>query len=221
MKLFEFKVKAVIFDMDGVITDTMPYHFRAWKKIFGRAGISATKCAIYLREGQPGRVTIKEISREQGVPYDEAKARKMLAAKERLFKRTVRRRFVAGSRGFLHYLKREGFRLALVTGTARHEVHHLMPDRLLKMFDAIVTGTDVRHGKPHPEPYLKALKKLGLPASQAVVIENAPFGVHAAKRAGLRCLAVETSLPRKYLQDAQAVFPSFRELRRKARFFVS
>ena len=214
----KLNVKAVIFDMDGVITDTMPFHLRAWKRVYTREGISATHCEIYLREGQPGMTTVKEMFQERGIPFDRGRIKKILDAKEKLFKKIVKRRFIPGARPLIHFLKKRGFKLALVTGTARHEVTKILPKGLLEAFDITVTGDEVKRGKPHPEPYLTALKKLGLRACDAVVIENAPFGIHSARRARLLCFALETSLSRRYLKDADRVFPSFKELRKRVRF---
>lgn len=212
------KVKAVIFDMDGVITDTMPYHFRAWRKIYAQEGIRVTECEIYLREGQPGNKTIAEILSEHGIPFDRKKAKKVLTAKEKLFKEIVRKRFVRGAKGFLRYLCHQGVPIALVTGTARHEAEKILPKAFLKRFAVSVTGDEVRHGKPHPEPYRVALKKLKLRPKDVIVIENAPFGIHSAKKAGLRCIALETSLSRAYLKDADFIFSSYRDLRRHLKF---
>lgn len=218
--MYKFKVKAVIFDMDGVITNTMPAHFRAWKKIFKREGLNATKCEIYLREGQPGNITIKEIFREHGLPFDVRKTKPILAKKEKLFKKIVRTRFIPGARSLLHFLKNRGFQLALVTGTSRHEVRRILPKHVFNLFSVTVTGDEVKRGKPNPEPYLVALKKLNMKPREVVVIENAPFGIRSAKRAHLTCLALETSLPgrqaglpKTYLKDADFVFSSFKNLR--------
>jgi len=109
-------------------------------------------------------------------------------------------------------------RLALVTGTSRHELYQILPTSLRDLFSVIVTGSDVKHGKPHPEPYLKSLKGLKIKASAAVVIENAPFGIRSAKQAGLKCIALETSLPKKYLSEADAIFPSIKELQSNVLF---
>ncbi len=212
------KIKAVIFDMDGVITDTMPYHYRAWKKILKDEGIKTSECEIYMREGQPGNITIKEIFGEHGVAYDDYRAKAALAKKEKLFKKIVKRRFIRGARPFIHLLKYEGFKLALVTGTARHEVRRIMPGALLGLFDVTVTGDEVRHGKPHPEPYNIAIKKLGITPRDAVVIENAPFGIQSAKRAKLTCLALQTSLSKRYLLGADHSFTSFKNLNEKTLF---
>ena len=91
----------------------------------------------------------------------------------------------------------------------------ILPKYLRDLFSVIVTGDDVKRGKPHPEPYLKALKKLKLKAKDVVVIENAPFGIDSARRARLMCLALSTSLPKTYLKDADFIFPSFKALRSK------
>ncbi len=215
-----FYIRAVVFDMDGVITDTMTYHMRAWKAIFARHGVQVSKYNIYKREGQKGINSVEEIFNEHGKSFDLAEGKRILLEKEELFKRIVKKKFIAGSRAFLKMLKRRGFKLALVTGTARHEVHKILPEEIFNLFDAVVCGCDVRNGKPHPEPYLTSLKKLGLKAHEALVVENAPFGVESAKAAGLKCLAIETSLPKKYLKKADHVFHSFKLLKSQSEFHL-
>ena len=220
MRQISYKVKAVIFDMDGVITDTMPFHFRVWKKVFAEQGLQVNECEIYMREGQPGLVTIEEIFKQHKRIFSSQEARAILARKEKMFKAIVHRRFIPGANNLLNFLKKRGIRLALVTGTARPEAKRIMSKALLGLFSVTVTGDEVRKGKPHPEPYLVALKKLKMKPSQALVIENAPFGIQSAKRAKLICLAVETSLPKSYLKEADHVFPSLHALRKKVRFIA-
>lgn len=221
MKRVCIKVKVVIFDMDGVITNTMPEHFLAWKKVLSEEGVAISKQEIYLREGQPGNITVRELFQEEGLSLSESKARDILFRKEKLFKKIVKCRFVPGSRGFLRFLKRNGFVLGLVTGTAGHEVERILPKDLLKFFSVIVTGCQVKKGKPDPEPYLKALEKLKISPSEAVVIENAPFGILSAKRARLKCLALETSLPKSYLKKADLISHGYGDLRRRVVFELS
>lgn len=208
----QLTIKAIIFDMDGVITDTMPYHFRVWRDVFRSKGIHVTHEDIYTREGQKGIDSLREIFKEHGHPFIESQARLLLRQKEEVFKRVFKRRFITGSRSFIRLMASRGFKLALVTGTSRHEAVKLLPSDLFGRFEATVCGCDVQNGKPHPEPYLKALHKLDLRPSEALVIENAPFGIRSAKAAGLRCVALETSLPKEYLAKADFVFSGFKEL---------
>lgn len=212
MAKLRLSVHAVILDMDGVITNTMPDHYRCWKVILDKIGIPVTRHDVYCREGQRGIHSVMELAAQYGIPINAGRAHEILKAKETCFKKILRVRFIPGVRTFLKRLHKNNFRLALVTGTSRHEMYRILPASLRQLFSVIITGSDVRRGKPHPEPYLQSLKKLGLKANEAVVIENAPFGVQSAKRAGLQCLAIETSLPRKYLKEADAVFGSVKEL---------
>jgi len=198
--------------MDGVITNTMPYHFDAWLSVFKSAGIKVSCYDVYEREGQDGFTTIKELFRKHKIAFSVDKAKRLLRRKEELFKKTVKIRFIKGSRPFIRKLKSRGLRLGLVTGTSRHEMEKILPLSLRRFFEVIVTGDEVWKGKPHPEPFLKAVKALRLKPQEIMVIENAPFGIRSAKNAGLFCAALETSLPKKYLLAADIIFSSFKEL---------
>jgi beta-phosphoglucomutase len=204
--------------MDGVITDTMPYHLRAWRSVFASEGITASHEDIYKREGQKGIDSVREVFAEKEKHYSDAIGKKLLLEKEMLFKQIFKRKFIVGSRMFIKRARVRGFKLALVTGTSRHEAQKLLPKELWDCFDVTVCGCDVQNGKPHPEPYLKALTKLNVNPTQAVVFENAPFGIRSAKAAGLFCLALETSLPASYLKNADAIFPSFKAIESKVKF---
>jgi len=216
-----FSVKTIIFDMDGVITNTMPDHFHAWKVILAKENIPISHYDIYSREGQPGLQSVREFFAEQNRTFDINKAKQILLDKENYFKKILKMRYITGARRFIRHLHAQGFTLALVTGTARHELDRMLPESIQKLFTVKVTGNDVKHGKPHPEPFLRALKQLKMKSKDGVVIENAPFGIQAAKAAGLQCLAVETSLPRKHLRQADAVFKTIKELEEKVKFIVN
>jgi beta-phosphoglucomutase len=207
------RVACVIFDMDGVITNTMPYHYEAWRQVYHNHGISISFEDIYKREGQPGIRSVQEILCEKGITKSDEDMRRMLTEKEAHFKSIVEQRFIDGSLDWLRDLHGQGFRLALVTGTAEHEMKTMLPGPVQSCFDVIVTGDQVTHGKPHPDPYLNALEARGMTADQAVVIVNAPFGIAAAKAAGILCVALETSLDQDHLQEADFCFRSIDELR--------
>jgi len=204
--------------MDGVITDTMPYHYKAWNIVFSKAKVKMSRLDIYSREGQSSAPCVKEIFALNGKTISDQEVKQILAQKERIFKKIFKLRFIAGSRAFIRRLYSQGFRIGLVTGTARHELLEILPKDLRNLFDAIVTGDEVKNGKPHPEPYRKALKMLQCKKTDAVVIENAPLGIQSAKAAGLKCLAIETSLPKKYLKQADHIFHSFKHLKSRVCF---
>lgn len=215
---FTITVKAVIFDMDGVITNTMPDHFHAWKTVLRDEGLHVTHHDIYSREGQQGLQSLQEIGKVYDRFFSHQHALRILNAKEEFFKSIARTRFIPGARSVIRRLHRQGFRLAIVTGTSRHELHRILPNDLFELFHFTVTGNEVANGKPHPEPYLTALKLLKIPAHEAIVVENAPLGIRSAKAAGLRSLALETSLPREYLREAYRVFQDWNELCEQVKF---
>ena len=87
-----------------------------------------------------------------------------------------------------------------------------IPGKILSLFNAIVAGNQVKKGKPHPEPYLRAARLLKLKPEACLVIENAPFGIISAKRAKMPCIAVSTSLPKEYLVDADIVVDQLNQI---------
>ena len=101
-------------------------------------------------------------------------------------------------------LRARALRLAMVTGTSRKNIEHHF-GAWLQNFDAIVTADDVKRTKPDPEPYLQALAKLGLAASDCVVVENAPLGVRSGKAAGIRVIAVTSTNPAELLKEADVI----------------
>lgn len=213
-----FKIQAILFDMDGVITNTMPDHFEAWRKALAEDGLEINAHDVYKREGGKGSCGLKEIYQDYGKPYDEKRATELLAKKEQIFSETAKLRFIDGACEFVHSMHQRGFKLALVTGTSRDELIKLLPHDMLSLFDVTVTGTEVQHGKPDPEPFRLALEKLHISSKDALVIENAPYGIQSAKACGLRCLALTTSLPEEYLKESDGVFASFADLTEQVNF---
>ncbi|HLA38059.1 MAG TPA: HAD family phosphatase [Candidatus Brocadiales bacterium] len=208
-------LKAVLLDMDGVVVDGMPFHLRAWKEAFSAVGIEVTDIDIYRREGMDGLETVQEISREKRVTLTPEVQRRVNESKDRMLNEIFQVRFIPGSLELIQKLKARGLRLALVTGTRGEVVSRIFKEGLNPPeadFDVVITAESVERKKPAPDPYLKAVEMLGLRKEECLVIENAPAGITSAKRAGLRCLAITTSLPASYLKEADAVLAGLEDV---------
>jgi beta-phosphoglucomutase len=211
-----FIYRAALFDMDGVITDTMPLHYESWKRAFEPRGIGVQKMDVYLREGMTTAAMGREIARAKGVELSDEELREIVAEKARLFGELVRERARAyeGVEETLRMLRNNGLKLALVTGSMRISARAVLEKVGLEgAFDAIVGAEDVSEGKPGPEPYLAAMKRLNVPALDCVVVENAPLGIKSAKaaKAGF-VIAITTTLDAPYLQEADEIASSFSDL---------
>lgn len=210
-KLFD-GLKAVIFDMDGVIVNTMPFHAAAWQATFKKIGVHITKKEIYLREGEKWDTTFFEVLKKNKIKVTKALRQEVYRHREDAFKNVMNMPLFRYAPGLIRNLKKRGLKLGLVTGTPHKEVKKILPGEIYDVFDVIVSSDRVKRGKPHPEPYLKALKALKIKAKEAIVIENAPKGITSAKKAKMKVIAVETSLPRRYLKEADFILGSLKEI---------
>jgi HAD superfamily hydrolase (TIGR01509 family) len=204
-------LKAVFFDMDGVLYDSMKNHASTWVASFKQAGIDFPAYDAYLNEGRTGPGTIelafKQYGNREATEEDiqniyNHKTSLMLEAPEALI--------LPGMQEIIRQTMDAGIKVMVVTGSKQPS----LIERLQKDFGipdgAIVSGFDVKRGKPDPEPYLIALEKTGCKCDEALVIENAPMGVRSAHAAGIPTLAVNTGILKdNVLSDEGAikVFP--------------
>lgn len=205
--------KAVLFDMDGVITDSMPYHVEAWTRLFAELALSVTREEILKREGEKGDVTLRTVLAQHGRSLPEEDLIALLKRKEEGFRALVSPRVFEGAQECVQEFYSRGKKLALVTGASGEAARVNIPPSLLSLFHVIVSGDLVERGKPDPEPYHLALQRLSVSAHEALVIENAPYGIRSAKDAGILCIALTTSLPAVFLQDADIILKDLKELR--------
>ena len=192
----------------------MPLHARAWQEAARRIGLRISTRAIYEWEGEPGAVTAATLLSRAGRPASARVIAGLLDDKERRFQRLARRVAVHPQlEALIADWSARGLPLALVTGTSAREVRRVVPRGLRARFAAVVTGNQVRHGKPHPEPYRTALRNLRVLPRRAIVVENAPYGIRSARgaKAGL-VVALASSLPPRFLREADVVVSSVPQL---------
>ncbi len=214
-----FTPKAVLFDMDGVIYDSMPYHARSWHESMTTFGLNMAPEEAYTYEGMRGVETIKLIARRQwGRELSDEEAGKMYQVKSERFKTFPPAKKMDGVEDLMRKIKAEGLKIVIVTGSGQGSLLKRLEDDFngLVSGELMVTSFDVTHGKPDPEPYIRGLEKAGVKPYEAIVVENAPLGVRAGVAAGIFTIAVNTGpLPDKALTDegANIIFPSMPALR--------
>jgi HAD superfamily hydrolase (TIGR01509 family) len=186
------KMEGIIFDLDGVLVDSMPTHVRAWQAAFESvAGVKVTEREIYLLEGMRGMELIMKIFGQKG--KDNSLAKEVQDEKNRVFRSIRRSDPFDGAAKMLDLISRPK---AVVSGSAKADVEAILGEASGKSkFSAIIMADDVKVGKPNPTAFLEAARQLKVSAQKAVVVENAPLGAVAARKAGMGCHIALNSTP--------------------------
>ena len=211
--------KAVLFDMDGVLYDSMPNHAIAWQESMAKFGIFMTSDDAYATEGARGVDTIRQmVLQQQHREIDEEEAQRMYDLKSKTFHSLPEAPIMPGVLSLMAQIHASGIACGVVTGSGQRP----LIARILKDFgefvteDHITTAYDVKRGKPNPDPYLMGLQKAGdLKPWEAVVVENAPLGIRSGYAAKIFTIAVNTGpLPDEELLVAGAnlTFPTMQEV---------
>jgi len=199
------KTKAVIWDMDGVIADTAPYHLKAWQEVFQKRGVKFTE-DDFRRHFGPRNDTIIKNTLGDKVSQDEIEA--MANEKEESFRRRIGQNIkpLPGVIELLRSLKEHRFKMALASSAPMENIQLLTRSLgISSYFQPIISDEDVTEGKPSPQVFQLAAQKLEAEPENCIVIEDAITGVTAAKRAGMHCLAVTTTHPGHSLMEADLV----------------
>lgn len=209
-----FMPKAVLFDMDGVLINSMPNHAVAWVKAMAECGLKMTSDDAYITEGQKGTDTIRQMARQQlGRELSQEEAQKMYDIKAHYFSLLPEAPVMPGIMTLMNKIKRSGMKIVVVTGSGQRPLIERLKGEFKGFVedDKIITAYDVEHGKPAPDPYLMGLSKAGgLQPWEAIVVENAPLGVRAGVAAQIFTVAVNTGpLPDEALwqEGADLVMP--------------
>ena len=186
-------MEGIIFDLDGVLVDSMPTHFKAWKEAFEEiAGIKVAERDVYLLEGMRGMELVEKIFDQKKVS-DHSLVRKVHDEKSRIFKSIRSSEPFKGVREMIEDIK---CAKAVVSGSTKHDVETILEEAFGKnKFNAIITADDIKKGKPDPSAFLEALNRMKVKPKDAVVVENAPLGAQAANNAGIACYVALNNTP--------------------------
>lgn len=216
--------EAVIFDFDGVIVDTEPLHYNAFRRVLEPLGISFTwKMYVDTYMGFDDRDAFREAFRSHGRGLDDRRLSELVEAKSRFFQEIIRAgvKVYPGILPMIESLHASGIPMAICSGALRSDIDPILSGHgVARRFLAIVTADDVRKSKPDPECYVLAFRWLSRSRPQAIsaprnclAVEDTPAGIEAAKGAGLSVLAVTNSHPAEELSGADFITDSLANIR--------
>ncbi|RDV25546.1 beta-phosphoglucomutase family hydrolase [Alteromonas aestuariivivens] len=182
------RYKGIIFDMDGTLIDSMGSHIEAWEQTCLHYGYPFDEAYMHGLGGVPTQKTAEILNQKFGLNHDP----RDVAVYKRLVWESMDHTPTLIDETyqlFCHY--RPSKQIAIGTGAERPHAEHLLQHHdLLDKLDALVTATDVTHGKPHPETFVTAAQEMGLQPSECIVFEDTEIGFQAAQSAGMDCILV-------------------------------
>jgi beta-phosphoglucomutase len=202
------QIKGIIFDLDGVITDTAEYHYRGWQKLADEEGIPFDRQANEALRGLPRRESLLAILGEQTAAYSETQIQQMMERKNRYYQEFIQditpADLLPGALNLLEELRAVSIKIAIGSASknAKEVIHRL---GIAALIDALADGYSVTHSKPAPDLFLYAAKELNLEPAHCVVIEDAGSGIEAGLAAGMWTVGLG---PQERVGKAHLVLPS-------------
>ncbi|MFM9914326.1 MAG: HAD family hydrolase [Rhizobacter sp.] len=188
-------VKALLFDLDGTLIDSMPHHHSAWVEWHARRGMKIDADSFFVSTA--GRSN-DEIFKDMQPGTSAAEIAVLVDEKETLYREFAAPSLalIAGAKDFVQRAKAAGLRLAVCTAsTPQNMALAFQRFGIDGWVETVVSPADGLRGKPHPDIFLEAARRLGIAPGHCVVYEDAPLGVEGARRAGMQAVALTTTLP--------------------------
>ncbi len=203
-------MRAVLFDFDGTLANTMEDNYRAWQYVLHAVGADIGREEYFLLEGMKLSEVARTLCERHGVVLPDYGD--FIRKKEDYYLRNHTFSFYDGVLRIIAKLCRAGVPLAIVTAGMHARIAHSVPAGFLNQFKSVVTGEKTERNKPFPDPYLKAAEELGVSISECIVVENAPLGIDSAKAAGAFCIAISSTLNPQLLAAADSIVARFEDI---------
>jgi beta-phosphoglucomutase len=200
----------VLFDFDGTLADTMPNHFKAWKATLNKHGIKINQHEYYPLEGMSMHSIAKILTKS--ISFTDEEISKLVLDKKNYYKALTVSPLYEGVEYLIKQLNLKEIPIGIVTSSHYDQIFSKFSTAFLSQFQAIITGDQVQHGKPHPQPYLIGAKILGLNPKRCIAVENAPLGVSSAKSAGMYCIGVSSTVLPSQLSEANKIINNIRDI---------
>lgn len=198
------KIKGVIWDMDGVIANTGPIHFKAWRNLALEKGVNLTEEEFRKTFGMRNPDILKKLFGE----LSEEQINSLSFKKEENFRSLAEQGIepLPGVVELIQKFKKANFKQAIASSTPLENINLILRKlKISNFFETIVSDEDVTYGKPDPESFLIASRRLGLKPEECLVIEDSSAGVKAGKSAGMKVIAVTNTLPKEKLLLADLI----------------
>ncbi|OGN99969.1 MAG: hypothetical protein A2Y90_05720 [Chloroflexi bacterium RBG_13_52_12] len=208
----ESHLEAVLWDLDGVIADTADYHYQAWKDVFGERGVAFSKADFMPLFGRRHDAIIRFALGDSLSPQE---FNALTDKKQAIYRSRVSQNVIPlpGAVKLIKSLNQQNIKTAIASSAVPENIDVIIRGMGIEdCFQAIAYGTEVAEGKPSPQIFLLAAKKLGVKPADCVVFEDAIAGVAAAKKAGMKCIAVTNSHPSHSLKNADLIIDSLEDV---------
>lgn len=208
--------RAILFDLDGVIIDSMGCHSKTWAQaVKTKLNVNVSETYFLINEGRNSKDILMDIWQTHQLKEDPEQWQAVSDYRDELFLNEFTPKLVPGVFELIQEVSKIGYGLGVATGSTRPVANEVLSQTGVRpFFSQLVTSEDVHNSKPDPEPYLLLLNRLDSQPENALVIENAPLGIRSALAANLICLAVATSNAREILSHATIVFNNLNEIRK-------
>jgi len=207
------KIKSILFDLDGTIINSMNYHYKAWFNTLIQFNIKLKKKDYFPLEGMSLNLLAEKILFENKIRFNQKKIIEIVRQKKLFYKEySTNIKKYYGVNFFLNLLKKNNYKIGIVTSSHKDQVLASFKDNFLNIFDIVITGDMTKKNKPNPDPYLLAAKKLKLQNDECIVFENAPLGIVSAKKAKMFCIGISSTNKKEDLHQADIIIDQFKNI---------